>query len=198
MQVVSVSFPRALLPLRRDDLDRVSAVTIPGDRGTGSLISSLALQLPGHLDDPGVEHGTRLGTAVLDLLTAGIAARLDRHGAVPPETQQNALLIRIRAWIEEHLDYPELSPADVAAAHHISLRYLHKLFSVQQSTVAGWIRHRRLERCRRALLDPAQATRPVSAIAARWGILNAAHFSRVFRDAYGLAPAEYRRLNLGL
>jgi transcriptional regulator GlxA family with amidase domain len=40
--------------------------------------------------------------------------------------------------------------------------------------------------------------RPVSAIAARWGILNAAHFSRVFRDTYGLAPAEYRRLHLGL
>ena len=32
--------------------------------------------------------------------------------------------------------------------------------------------------------------------AAGWGILNAAHFSRAFRDAYGLTPAEYRRLHL--
>lgn len=198
MQVVSVSFPRTLLPLRRDDLGRLAAVTIPGDRGTGALISSLALQLPGHLREPGVEHGTRLGTAVLDLLTAGIAARLDRDGAVPPETRQNALLVRIRAWIEEHLDEPGLAPADVAAAHHISLRYLHKLFATQESTVAGWIRSRRLEHCRRELVEPAQSMRPVSAIAARWGILNAAHFSRIFREAYGLAPAEYRRVHLRL
>jgi AraC-like DNA-binding protein len=128
---------------------------------------------------------------------SSVPLQIGAHDALGLRVRR-ALLIRIRAWIEEHLDHPELSPADVAAAHHISLRYLHKLFSVQQSTVAGWIRHRRLERCRRALLDPAQATRPVSAIAARWGILNAAHFSRVFRDAYGLAPAEYRRLNLVL
>jgi len=174
----------------------LTGVSIPGDRGMASLISSLALQLPEHLDD--ASAGTRLGAAVLDLLTAGMAARLDRDGAVPPHTRQHALLVRIRAWIEEHLGDPDLSPSDVAAAHHISLRYLHKLFAGEQSTVAGWIRWRRLERCRRELLDPTQAMRPVSAIAARWGILNAAHFSRVFRDTYGLAPAEYRRLHLGL
>jgi AraC-like DNA-binding protein len=32
----------------------------------------------------------------------------------------------------------------------------------------------------------------VSAIAARWGLMDAAHFSRAFRAAYGLPPAEYR------
>jgi AraC-like DNA-binding protein len=196
MEIVAVSFPRTLLPLRPDDLSRLTGVSIPGDRGTASLISSLALQLPEHLDYAGA--GTRLGTAVLDLLTAGMAARLDRESAVPPETRQHAMLVRIRAWIEEHLCDPRLSPSDVAAAHHISLRYLHKLFAGEPSTVAGWIRWRRLEHCRRELRDPTQAMRPVSAIAARWGILNAAHFSRVFRDTYGLAPAEYRRLHLGL
>ncbi|MGH3774727.1 MAG: helix-turn-helix domain-containing protein [Pseudonocardiaceae bacterium] len=48
------------------------------------------------------------------------------------------------------------------------------------------------DRCRRDLLDPALADRPVSAIATRWGYPNAAHFSRAFRDAYGLPPREYR------
>jgi hypothetical protein len=152
MEIVAVSFPRTLLPLRPDDLARLTGVSIPGDRGTASLISSLALRLPEHLDDVGA--GTRLGTAVLDLLTAGMAARVDRESAVPPETRQHAMLVRIRAWIEEHLGDPELSPADVAAAHHISLRYLHKLFAGEPSTVAGWIRWRRLEHCRRELRDP--------------------------------------------
>jgi AraC-like DNA-binding protein len=79
-----------------------------------------------------------------------------------------------------------------ATAHHISLRYLHKLFEGQPTTASGWIRQRRLERCRRDLLDPALGDRSVGAIAARWGLIDAAHFSRLFRAAYGLPPGEYR------
>jgi AraC-like DNA-binding protein len=51
-------------------------------------------------------------------------------------------------------------------------------------------------RCRRDLLDPALRDRPVSAIAARWGITDPAHFSRLFRATYGVPPSEYRDLGL--
>ena len=60
--------------------------------------------------------------------------------------------------------------------------------------MAEWIRLRRLERCRRDLLDPALRWQPVSAIAARWGLTDPARFSRMFRSAYGVPRAEYRRL----
>jgi AraC-like DNA-binding protein len=112
---------------------------------------------------------------------------------LPPENRRQALLRRIHAFIESHLGDPQLSPAAVAAAHHISLRYLHKLFEPGTHGVAAVIRQRRLERCRDDLLDPAQVDRPVAGIAARWGFSSAAHFSRVFREAYGLPPAEFRR-----
>jgi AraC-like DNA-binding protein len=58
--------------------------------------------------------------------------------------------------------------------------------------VSEWIRRRPVERCRRDLLDPARATEPVGAIGMRWGFRDAAHFSRVFRAAYGMPPAECR------
>jgi transcriptional regulator GlxA family with amidase domain len=51
---------------------------------------------------------------------------------------------------------------------------------------------RRLELCRRDLLDPLQRERPVAAIGARRGLANAAHFNRLFRAVYGLPPAQYR------
>jgi hypothetical protein len=69
-----------------------------------------------------------------------------------------------------------------------------KRFHGEGLTVAGWIRQRRLECCRRDLEDPALAPRPVAAIAAGWGFSNAGGFFRVFRAAHGLPPAEYRRL----
>jgi AraC-like DNA-binding protein len=72
------------------------------------------------------------------------------------------------------------------------VRYLHKLFETEQATVADWVRRRRLERCRRDLLDPGLSHEAASTIADRWGFTSAAHFSRAFRAEYGLPPGEYR------
>jgi AraC-like DNA-binding protein len=191
---VSVAFPRALLPLQEDRLTRLTCVRMPGDRGLGSLVSSLARQLPDRLDDCGPADRARLGTAVLDLVTAVLAARLDRAQEVPPDSRRRALLLRIHAFVEERLGDPGLSPTMIATANYISVRYLYKLFEAEQTTVADWIRRRRLERCRRDLLEPALRAEPVHVIGARWGFTSPAHFGRAFRDAYGLPPGEFRRL----
>ena len=59
--------------------------------------------------------------------------------------------------------------------------------------MCDFIRSARLDRCRRDLLDPAFADQPISAIASRWGLPSAPHFSRLFRQAYGCSPREFRR-----
>ncbi|HEU5156399.1 MAG TPA: helix-turn-helix domain-containing protein [Streptosporangiaceae bacterium] len=191
---VTVTFPRALLPMSHDEVGELMGVRVPGDRGAGALISSVARQLPDHLDDYQSAAGVRLGTTVVDLLTVALAAQLDRGRTVTPEARRRVLLAAVHAYIERRLGDPGLTPATIAAAHHISLRYLHKLFEAQGTTVAGWIRRRRLDRCRADLLDPAYRARPVGAIGARWGFPDASKFSRVFRAAHGVPPGEYRRL----
>ncbi len=193
-RLVALSFPRSLLPLRPADVAKLTGVRIAGDRGAGALVSSLASQLPKHLDEWGAADGVRLGTAVIDMLTAALAARLERDRDVEADSRQRALLLRVHAFIEQRLDDPALAPPMIGDAHFISLRYLHKLFEAEQTSVAEWIRRRRLERCRRDLLDPALRSTPVATIAARWGLHNPAHFSRLFRARYGLPPAEFRRL----
>jgi AraC-like DNA-binding protein len=112
---------------------------------------------------------------------------------VTPDTPRGALLLKIYAFIEEHLSDPQLSPTLVARSNHLSIRYLHKLFETQSMTVAAWIRERRLERCRNDLLDPGLRAQSVSYIAARRGFPEPSHFSRVFRQAYGVPPSEYRK-----
>jgi AraC-like DNA-binding protein len=182
-----------LLPLPQDEVARLSGVRIRGDHGAGALFSSFARQVAAHLDDYGAADGARLGTTMVDLLTAALAARLDREDEVPADTRQQALRRRVHALIEQRLADPALSPRMVADANHISVRYLYKLFEGQHAGVAAWIRTRRLERSRRDLLDPSLAGRPVGSIAARWGLTEPAHFSRLFRAAYGVSPLEYRR-----
>jgi AraC-like DNA-binding protein len=101
-------------------------------------------------------------------------------------------MLRILDFIGHHLSDQELGVEYIAAANHISVRQLHKLFSDEDRTVGAWIRSRRLDACRRDLADPLLRGMPVHAIAARWGFPSAAHFSRVFRAHYGMTPQEYR------
>jgi AraC-like DNA-binding protein len=186
--IISVMFPPAMLPLRRDDLGRLTGVRMRGDRGTGALVSSLARRLIGQVDNLTGADGARRARPARGWARDSPGP----HRGHSPEGRRRALLLRIRASIEERLGDPELTPRSIAAAHYISIRYLHKLFEPEQTTVADWIRRRRLERCRRDLLDPAHRATAVSAIGMRWGFRDAAHFNHVFRAAYSLPPGEYR------
>jgi AraC-like DNA-binding protein len=108
------------------------------------------------------------------------------------DRRRRALFHRIQAFIERHLTDPALDPTMIAEVHHISVRTLHRMFECYGYTVAEHIRALRMERCRCDLEDPAFHGRPIHAIAARWGLLSPAHFTRLFRSFYGLGPQEYR------
>ena len=104
------------------------------------------------------------------------------------------MLGRVKAYIEAHLGDPDLSPARIAEANSISVRYLYKLFEREETAVSEWVRHRRLDRSRRDLADPALSHETIIAIASRLGWASAAHFSRLFHATYGCSPREYRGL----
>jgi AraC-like DNA-binding protein len=192
-RLLVLRFPRSMLPMPPQDLRRLTAVRIRGDRGIGALSSQFLLQLARQMDQLTAPDAARLSTLTLDVLTATLAGALDAQGTVPPETRRRALLAEIHAFIRANLGDPRLTPSAIAEAHHISLRYLHKLFQAEGHTVAGWIRARRLEQCRRDLAEPWLATRPINAIAARWGFPNPKHFSQAFRAAYDLSPRQFRQ-----
>lgn len=186
-------FPRALLGLPCQDVGTLTATRFSGGSGLGGLVSSFLCRAADVLDTEEVRDDHRLGATVLDLLATGLAGRLDVRPS-DPDAARRTLVTRAEAFITAHLGSPSLSPDEVAAALHISTRYLHKLFHASGTTVSARIRRLRLEACRQEIMA---SSRPVSAIGARWGLTDAAHFSRLFRDAYGLSPREYRALALG-
>ncbi|MDR2998980.1 MAG: helix-turn-helix domain-containing protein [Microbacterium sp.] len=185
-----VMFPRHLIALPTDLVGELTAVRISGSDGLGLVVVPYLSQLAVNLDQIAGTTGARLAHSALDLVTTVFSRELglDENGADP----HRALMQRIRAHIDRNLASTDLSPASIAAAHFVSTRHLHGLFQEQGTTVSTWIRTRRLEQCRRDLLDPLYADRPVAAIAARWGFVDAAHFSRAFKAAYEASPSEYR------
>ncbi len=188
-ELLVFSVPRTLLGSDGDALRRATARTIDGRSGLGALIVPFLDGLVGRLEDGSVAAGrAQLAETLLALLRA-----LAQDGAGGPGVAPSGLLLtRIRAYVERNLGDPGLTPPAIAAAHFISTRYLHKLYEAEGQTVAGSIRRARLERCRRDLADPASATQTITDIAARWGMPDPAHFSRLFRAAYGCSPRELR------
>jgi AraC-like DNA-binding protein len=191
-RVMALLVPRALIPVPPREVARLTAVSMAAGHRTSGLVSTVLQRLACHLDEYEGAEAVRISTVVVDLLATAFAGCLDLPGIATPEQQRELLRHRVYGYIEERLGDPRLSPATIAAAHHVSLRYLYKVFEADRSTVAGWIRQRRLEACRRDLCDPRLRGRPVSAIAARWGLRDATQFSRAFRGAFGVPPARYR------
>lgn len=186
-------FPRDQLGLRASQVSALTARPVAGGEGLGGLIAPLLTRVAGVMDEVGAIEGVRLADNVLGLLGTVLAERLDLRP--PPGAGHRELFAGIVAFVERHLGDVRLTPGDIAAAHHISVRHLHKLFHAEGTTVATWIRERRLSHCGHELRDPLCAGRPVSVIAARWGYTDAAHFSRLFKAACGMTPRDYRRLH---
>jgi AraC-like DNA-binding protein len=185
-----VMFPKHLISLPSDMIGQLTAVRISGQEGLGGMVVPYLTQLAGNLDQLAGTTGARLAHSALDLVTTVFTRELGLDGA--SADPHRALVQRIRSFIDRNLASTDLGPASIASAHFISTRHLHGLFQEQGVTVSTWIRTRRLEQCRRDLLDPMLADRPVAAIAARWGFVDAAHFSRAFKSAFGVSPSEYR------
>jgi AraC-like DNA-binding protein len=123
--------------------------------------------------------------AFLDTLDAGLATPADQ----PMTTARAALLAQVRRYIEDNLDDPGLCTSSIASAHCISVRTLHLLFADTGTTVSRSIRQRRLDVCYREL-SRARPGMTVTDVAFRWGFNDTAHFSRLFKQAYGVTPSS--------
>jgi AraC-like DNA-binding protein len=189
VEFVMAQLSRELLGPRAASICSLTATRIPGDSGLGTLTGPYLARLFDALDTGRVrpEH-VGVIDSVVDLVRALFSEQM---GAL--ERPSAVLIAGIKAYIEHHLGSPSLGPDEIARANHVSTRYLHRLFEGEGITVSEWIRDQRLERCRRELRDPLLRHESILNIATRWGLPNPAHFSRVYRAAYGRSPREERR-----
>ncbi|MFD0076622.1 helix-turn-helix domain-containing protein [Streptomyces sp. NPDC127166] len=185
--------PRRALGVSDSDIRQVTGNAIGTGDGFGAMLlpflatlaSSPAAGYPPTVAD-------RLAGNVVELFATLIAER-----AHPGGTDADApshLVLRVRDHINRNLGDPDLSPERIARAQRISVRYLHRLFEGEGTTVGQLIRQRRLEECGRELARRGRTAPTVSAVAQRWGFVSPAHFSRSFRAAYGVSPREWRNL----
>ncbi|HEY8977977.1 MAG TPA: helix-turn-helix domain-containing protein [Streptomyces sp.] len=183
--------PKRELGVPDADLRAITPTLFSGHSGTSGLVAGYLTRLAEQAAGFDPCTGRQLAMTAVDLLKVLLR---ERQGRLDPPASDVArgMLARVKEYMLRHLADPGLSPERVAVAHHISVRYLHKLFRAEGITVGRWIHRERLERCRRDLAPPSGTAPAVSAVAQRWGFVSASHFSRVFRAAYGMSPREWQ------
>jgi AraC-like DNA-binding protein len=176
-----------------DGIASRTAESLEGTAGVGRLARNYVTDLFDSTLDASVGARTRslLARSAVELIQALYAD--EDVPADPGRGRAQQLRHEISAFIDANLGDPALDVAAIADALPISRGYLHRLMAAEGTTVRRTVRARRLERCRRELLDPAFAGDPIARIATRWGFVSAAHFSRAYRSAYGQSPSEARR-----
>ncbi|MFI2608709.1 AraC family transcriptional regulator [Kitasatospora sp. NPDC018619] len=192
---IGITLPVSAMPIPPHRLREITGRKVSGRRGTGALLAEFLVGLDRQAADLCPTERARLGTVVVDLVAAWAARELDAACMLSPDARDRAVVEGVRSFVRRHLHDPDLTPPAVAAAHHISVSHLHRLFTRYShgETVAAYIRGQRMAKAHRDLADPALRALPVHAIAARCGLLRASEFGRTFKATYGLSPREHRQ-----
>lgn len=148
------------------------------------------------LADPDVERlplvvATSLRYLASCVLTAFPHSGLGEETAGDRRDSRQAAVRRATAYIDAHAD-TDVTPADIAAAAHISVRALHMGFRQHlDTTPMSYLRAVRMAHARRDLLaaDPG-AGATVSEIASRWGFHHHGRLGAAYRRVYGELPVQ--------
>jgi AraC family transcriptional activator of tynA and feaB len=188
---IILNIPRASLDRELEGAGHCTATRVGCDRGVGALLRTYLNGLVQEMGTLRTDELARLSRHTVGLIGTALAGV--RPDAATLARGRQPSLLRAKALVEQHLADPLLDTATIAAALHLSPRYLNKLFEEERTSLMRYVWGRRLERCREDLRDPARATLRIGDIAMRWGFNDLSHFSRVFRERFGQSPRDCRR-----
>ncbi|AFW00732.1 transcriptional regulator [Gluconobacter oxydans] len=186
-----ISFRTEALLAQLPILSGLPPVTFQTRSGPGRFLFAICdLIVQDALPPPPSQTRTRLLKHLTDLLLTTLLDALDLDLSAAGRRRHRQK--HMRAYIETRLHEPDLTPQIIAAASGISARALYLLFDGEPGAVAGWILNRRLERIYKDLQSPELVSMNIAEIALKHGFRNAAHFSRRFRQKFGMSPRHVR------
>ncbi|MCD8503609.1 MAG: AraC family transcriptional regulator [Burkholderiaceae bacterium] len=185
--VILLKIPRDQLLFRVPQAENFTAIPFAYEKPLTGLLASTIKQAAKESLPELVPSTVRaqLAGSLLDLLGATLQMQMGVCESL--DFGQKALLQQVKSYIEEHLTDPGLDTRQLAEAHCISTRTLTRLFAQGGITPMRWVWQRRLQSAYFALKEG--RAHQVTEAAFRSGFNDVAHFSRLFKRAYGMAPS---------
>lgn len=172
--------------------ENITARQISAQTAVGALASQFIQSVAGRLDILSMQERGVINHHIIELVALAMGSMSSLRELDSQSIARTALLERIKQYIEINIRDPKLTPALVAGHHHISERYQRMLFASTGTTLSKYILNKRLELCREALENSALSNYSITQIAFSYGFNDAAHFSRRFKERYGVSPKECR------
>lgn len=189
--VQTVHLPLAVLRDAVPRLDEVSAVGLHGHLSPVGYLRVLYQEMFAHPSGLTEAVADRLADAIPHMLAAALES-MDVAATAPSRLRQYHKR-QVRLFAREHLSDPALCVEMIAKGVGLSPSHLFELFSDDDMTLMRWVRMERLARCQRELSDPSLRHRSIAQVAHAWGFGDMTHFSRCFRDRFGMSPRAYRQ-----
>lgn len=180
--VVAQSIMRRLTP----DPDQFLGVKMAGEDADCGLLSSFVAQVVTRMSKLPEPMARRVEGNILDLLGGVLAVRA--HRGTMTRSQQ---LARIKAYIADHLQDRNLTPAVIAGAFGVSTRSIHAIFETEGISVSRYIRSLRVAGCRRVIESTEAGHWSLTDLAFTWGFYDLSHMTRCFREEYGSPPGYF-------
>lgn len=186
-----VQLPYEPLLARVPHADLLTGLAVSARSEIGGLLSSQLRQYARTISGQPAAVQSQLQEVMIDLVATGLSTLSeDRVDVSRPE---HMVLIRAKSTIRENLRNHDLDRDFLARHMNMSARHLSRIFARDDLSIAAFIRQSRLEAIAADLIDPRMTVLSISEIACKWGITNFQHFSKLFKDAYGLPPRTYRQ-----
>ncbi len=185
--------PRGDLALPSQAISQVTALRLSPDDPVAELAATYFSRLASNQTALAVPRAEAVGQPSIELVRALIATHL-ADPRLAREPLQATLELRIMEYVRAHLAENDLTAARIAHKHNISVRQLYAILARSGIALGDWVRAHRLEECRKDLAKLGARSVTIAAVARRWGFADPTHFSRVFKDAYGMTPREWREL----
>lgn len=168
-------------------------LTVRNESALGSLLSTLILQIHSRSS----ELATFLPSKkALDFALASLLAPLVKNRS-PQDNDDEDMpdiisTLSVMRYVDANLRNANISPRYIAKAMGCSARHIHRAFDGTGTTVSSYIKGQRLKASASELRNPLCPQDSITEIAIRWGFSDISHFSRSFRNQFGLSPREYR------
>lgn len=158
----------------------------PADTGEVRLLAAHATMVGRTLASLGPAGADAARDTLAELARAAVGGGLDgTESLFSPALAQAA-----RDLADRRLTDPALSPTALARKLNVSARTLQRAFANEGQSLSAYIRERRLDEARRALITPHRRM-TITEIAARWQFADSGHLARAFRKRYGQTPTDY-------
>ncbi|CAN5370741.1 helix-turn-helix domain-containing protein [soil metagenome] len=188
----SISIPRAMLEQRDAHIGSFYKLDLSNGSPRGQLLSNFARHMTDGMETWSETETISLREQLLDLIVLLMVNEKNGYSPAYETSVRSAHRERAITYIKHNHCSPLLNPKTIAAACGISVNYLHKIFQAANLQVEQYIYSLRLETCRKLLQDPAHKDETAQQIAYKTGFSHPSHFSRLFKEKFGMSPKEFR------